>query len=323
MLKTRIETLSDSLFAIIMTFLMMQIKLPAVSERIFTNDEVWHIIRAQTPIFLSYILTFAILTNFWFSHHALISLFAKNINRKLALINILFLFFISLLPFSTGLLGIFHYSNLVVIIYCVHMLIISILLWAMKDYVIHSKFIENSDMTPEDLRYNTLRIVISAFSTVLGIVTSFWSTYFAIIIPLLIVAAATLWALDALLRRHLYGLPPATLIFFEHVLGFACLLPFAWTGLMRVRLSRGDVRDLLIVSVLSGILGTLLFTMALAQVHFISLSVVLLLQKLQPIFAISAGIVLVGESIRPRSLGYIALALVAGYFVTFPQGVAV
>ncbi|GAB0174732.1 MAG: DMT family transporter [Candidatus Altimarinota bacterium] len=140
--------------------------------------------------------------------------------------------------------------------------------------------------------------------------------------PLLIIVAATLWALDGLLRRSLYGLPSSTLIFFEHLIGFVLIAPFAWKEFRKIRLSRSEKVSLFSVSLLSGVIGTLLFTMALAAVGFIPMSVAILIQKLQPIFAISVAVIMGRERIPKLSLAFILLALISGYFVTFPDGVS-
>jgi len=76
-----------------------------------------------------------------------------------------------------------------------------------------------------------------------------------------------------------------------------------------------------LVSVLSGLLGTLWFTTALGKVHFISISVVFLLQKLQPIFAISTAAIFLKEKLDSRYIKWALLALISAYFVTFPNGV--
>lgn len=140
--------------------------------------------------------------------------------------------------------------------------------------------------------------------------------------PLLIVVAATLWALDGLLRRFLYGLPSPTLIFFEHLIGFALIAPFAWREFRKIRLTGKEKASLVSVSLLSGVIGTLLFTMALAAVGYIPMSVAILIQKLQPIFAISVALLIGKEKIPRLSYVFIVLALLAGYVVTFPNGVS-
>lgn len=138
--------------------------------------------------------------------------------------------------------------------------------------------------------------------------------------PLLIIIAATLWAFDGLIRRHLYSLPPITIIFLEHLIGLVILLPFAWKFLLKEKIGKREWWLLILVSVLSGLLGTLWFTTALLKVHFISFSVVFLLQKLQPLFAITSARIFLKEQINRRYFVWALLAIVSAYFVTFKNG---
>jgi len=138
--------------------------------------------------------------------------------------------------------------------------------------------------------------------------------------PIFIVTAALLWAVDGVIRRNLYTLPPITIIFFEHLIGLIILSPFVFRHLLTARLSRRDWFLVILVAILSGLLGTLWFTTALLQVHFISFSVVFLLQKLQPIFAITTASIFLKEKLHKRYVVWAAIAIVAAYFVTFPNG---
>jgi drug/metabolite transporter (DMT)-like permease len=139
--------------------------------------------------------------------------------------------------------------------------------------------------------------------------------------PVFIIIAALLWAFDGVIRRYLYSLPPITIIFFEHLVGFIILLPFALKYVLKTKLERKDWGLLFLISILSGLLGTLWFTTALLKVHFISFSVVFLLQKLQPIFAITTASIFLKEKLRKEYIIWAVLAVVAAYFVTFKNGV--
>lgn len=138
--------------------------------------------------------------------------------------------------------------------------------------------------------------------------------------PILIIVAAILWALDGVIRRHLYGLPPITIIFFEHLIGLIILTPFVFKSLKKEKLNRRDILLLVLVAILSGLLGTLWFTTALLKVHFISFSVVFLIQKLQPIFAISSASIFLKEKFDRRYIKWALLAILGAYFVTFKNG---
>ncbi len=138
--------------------------------------------------------------------------------------------------------------------------------------------------------------------------------------PIFIIVAALLWAFDGLIRQHLYTLPPITIIFFEHLIGLIFLFPFVYKYIFTTKLEKRDWGLVLLISVLSGLLGTLWFTTALVKVNFISISVVFLLQKLQPIFAISTAHIFLKEKLDRKYIKWALLALVAAYFVTFPDG---
>ena len=138
--------------------------------------------------------------------------------------------------------------------------------------------------------------------------------------PLLIVMAAILWGVDGVIRRSLLTLPPIIIVFYEHLLGAAILSLVAWPSLLKLKLTKKIVGLTLAISILSGLLGTLWFTSALVKVNFIAFSVVFLLQKLQPIFAVTAARIFLKEKITKQYLWWAGLALVAAYFVTFPSG---
>lgn len=138
--------------------------------------------------------------------------------------------------------------------------------------------------------------------------------------PVFIIIAALLWAFDGVIRRSLYSLPPITIIFFEHLIGLVILLPFVWKKLFLEKINKHNLGLLLIVSILSGLLGTLWFTTALSKVHFISFSVVFLLQKIQPIFAITSSSILLKEKFEKSYIKWAIVAIVSAFFVTFKNG---
>lgn len=138
--------------------------------------------------------------------------------------------------------------------------------------------------------------------------------------PLLIAVAASLWAVDGVIRRSLYVLLPIVIVFYEHFIGSALISVIARKSLGKIQFTKKVVGLTLLVSFLSGLLGTLWFTSALVKINFISFSVVLLLQKLQPIFAVLMARIFLKEKISSSYLLWASLALIAAYFVTFPGG---
>jgi drug/metabolite transporter (DMT)-like permease len=137
---------------------------------------------------------------------------------------------------------------------------------------------------------------------------------------LAVVAASVLWGLDGLLRTELYSLPPLTIIFAEHAIGTVIAVPFLIAFRKKLqKLTRLQLVAVVAVALISGVIGTVLFTAALQQIEFIPFSVVILLQQLEPIFAIVSAAILLKEKISPRFMALTAVALLSGYMLSFPD----
>jgi drug/metabolite transporter (DMT)-like permease len=104
------------------------------------------------------------------------------------------------------------------------------------------------------------------------------------------------------------------------LIGLVVLSPFVFKYVRKTQLTKREWWLIVLVAILSGLLGTLWFTTALGKVHFISISVVFLLQKLQPIFAISTATIFLKEKFDNRYIKWALLAVISAYFVTFANG---
>jgi drug/metabolite transporter (DMT)-like permease len=135
----------------------------------------------------------------------------------------------------------------------------------------------------------------------------------------LIIVAAFLWSLDGFLRQGLYTLPATVIVFLEHLLGFIVILPFVLGDLRSLKkLDRKTWLAIAWVAIWGGVLGTVFYTKALGYVNYISLSSVVLLQKLQPVFAIGLAVLFLGERPKRQFWIWAVIALIGGYAVSFP-----
>ncbi len=131
--------------------------------------------------------------------------------------------------------------------------------------------------------------------------------------------AAASWGLDGIvLTPRLYNLDVGFVVFMLHLIPFV-LMQFFFIGQYRYfsRLSTGDWLTLGLAAFFGGALGTLAIVKALFLVHFQHLTIVVLLQKLQPVFAILLATILLKEKIRKQFLLWAGLAIIASYFMTF------
>jgi drug/metabolite transporter (DMT)-like permease len=131
--------------------------------------------------------------------------------------------------------------------------------------------------------------------------------------------AAMMWGFDAVvLTPRLYNLDVAYVVFMLHALPFAVMQPilfreYAWIRKMRP----SDITFLFLVALFGGALGTLAIVKALFLVGFKHLTVVALLQKLQPVFAILLARVVLKERLSKNFLLWSLVAIIGGYFLTF------
>ena len=135
---------------------------------------------------------------------------------------------------------------------------------------------------------------------------------------LAIIIAALLWSLDAFLRQSLYTLSPLLIITLEHGIGSVLFAPILIGNWKKLKTLKQTVWiSLLWISILGGICGTYFYTKALSYVGYIDLSVVILLQKFQPLFAVSLAAIVLQEKLSKRYLTLALFAMIGGYLVTF------
>ncbi len=106
--KSRMEAFSDGVLAIILTIMVLELKVPH-------GDELSSL-KPLLPFFLSYILSFIYIGIYWNNHHHLLHA-VQQINGKVLWANNHLLFWLSLIPFSTGWMGENHFTTLPVVIY--------------------------------------------------------------------------------------------------------------------------------------------------------------------------------------------------------------
>ncbi|MDA3838118.1 MAG: DMT family transporter [Candidatus Delongbacteria bacterium] len=136
---------------------------------------------------------------------------------------------------------------------------------------------------------------------------------------LLICIAATLWGLDGIvLTPRLYNLDTQLVVFMLHAIPFLLFNIFLFKEYKTIKkFTRYDILYFLLLSLFGGALGTLAIVKALFLVNFQHLTVVILLQKLQPVFAIALASILLKEKLHAKFVFWGIVAITGGYFLTF------
>jgi uncharacterized membrane protein len=145
MSKNRIETLVDGIFAIAMTLLVLDLAVPHLNAPL-SNIIIQNALYGLLPSFISLVVSFVLLAVFWNIHHRIYSQI-KSVNTTLLWVNVIWLLFIVLVPFSASLNG--DYGNFTIsgVIFNINMLGIALVLFLNVYIINRSDFLhENADM---------------------------------------------------------------------------------------------------------------------------------------------------------------------------------
>ena len=96
----RMILFSDAVFAIAITLLVIEIKIPEIHEQV-TDQALLHSLGHLVPKFIGFLVSFMLIGVYWTVHHRMFG-FVTSYTPKLLRLNLFFLFFIALMPFSTG-----------------------------------------------------------------------------------------------------------------------------------------------------------------------------------------------------------------------------
>jgi len=128
--KTRLEAFSDGVIAIIITIMVLEMKVPH-GEDLAALGHVW-------PVFSSYVLSYVFLGIYWTNHHHLLHM-VRAVTGRILWANLHLLFWLSLVPFATGLMGENHFARVPAALYGVVLLFSAIAYVILQHVIIESQ----------------------------------------------------------------------------------------------------------------------------------------------------------------------------------------
>ncbi len=171
---TRVEALSDGVFAIAMTLMIFNIKVPQIPNERVTAELTLRLLDLW-PHFLVYAISFVMLGVYWVGHHNQYR-HIRRTNRILLWINNALLLCVSLIPFSTGLVGSYPTHQVSVILYATNLVLVGLALFAHWHYAISRRVLVDQNLDPVLIRLASRRILIGPALLALAIAFSFVST---------------------------------------------------------------------------------------------------------------------------------------------------
>nr|WP_319373642.1 TMEM175 family protein [uncultured Methanobacterium sp.] len=189
----RLETLTDGLFAIAMTILVVTIEIPM--GPIHTSQLFLQTTGEILPKYVVYFLSFLILAGFWINHHVLFLI--KKTNMTLTWINVFWLMFIALVPLSTSLIAQFPQYQLSQLIFDVNILVVGLFAFMIWKYSVdHDLILEKvKPYDPYIKRITLFTPAIVILSMLISFINLKWSLLILFMIPVLFVVALKVWSL--------------------------------------------------------------------------------------------------------------------------------
>jgi uncharacterized membrane protein len=123
----RLAAISDGIFAVAMTLLVLDLHNPA-RDAIHSERDLWHALSALFPQFVAYLMSFLTLAIFWNGQQAQLDRFDRS-NRHLTWIHMAYLFAVSIMPFSTRLLADFINYRTALLCYWGNILLLGVVLY--------------------------------------------------------------------------------------------------------------------------------------------------------------------------------------------------
>jgi len=193
----RLAALSDGIFAVAMTLLVLDLHVPVIeaihieqplwaSGAIQSEQVLWNALVKLVPNLLPYVMSFLTLGIFWVGQQTQLNLFTRS-DRHLTWIHLAFLLAVTLMPFSTGLLAAFITFRLALVVYWLNILLLGAVLFVSGRYAQHARLMKD-EVTDEMRSANERRIVIAqslyAFGALLCVINTYVSIVFIVLVQL-------------------------------------------------------------------------------------------------------------------------------------------
>jgi TMEM175 potassium channel family protein len=181
----RLAALSDGIFAVAMTLLVLDLRVPAM-ELVHSERDLAQALLALAPRLLVYLMSILTLGIFWNGQQAELNYFSRG-DRNIAWIHIAFLAAVSIIPFSTGLLAAFIRYRIALLVYWVNLLLLGWILYGGWRYA-HRAGLLKEEVTHEVRCAIERRIVMGqafyAFGALLCVFSPYASIAFIVVMQL-------------------------------------------------------------------------------------------------------------------------------------------
>jgi uncharacterized membrane protein len=183
----RLIALIDGVFAVAMTLLVLDLKLPQ------QNNDLVLALKQMLPGFMIYLIVFASIAGYWIQHHATFHYLARG-DSKLVLLSLINLLFVTLYPVSASIVGAHPLEPLATVCLSVNSLFYCISTWGLWSYAAANRQLLAKEKDYRRFKEIALIMLLVAISLALAIPLAFISVYLAYLDWFLGVPIATWWS---------------------------------------------------------------------------------------------------------------------------------
>jgi uncharacterized membrane protein len=173
----RLAALSDGIFAVAMTLLVLDLRVPA-AEVVHSEHDLWRALVSIAPQIVMYLMSFLTLGIFWIGQQTQLNHLARS-DRSLSWLHLAFLIGVTLMPFSTKLLAEFAVYRTALIAYWFNIAWLGAALYLTWTCAIDGGLVKN-DVAPEIIVAIRRRILVGQSFYLFGAMLCFFSTYWSI-----------------------------------------------------------------------------------------------------------------------------------------------
>lgn len=174
----RLLTLTDGVVAIALTLLVLQLQVPAkqvLGDKANSASALWHALDVDESELISYLVSFFVIAQFWLVHHRILRTM-KGHREGLAWRNFAFLLTLTLMPFTSDLLGRYGHNPLAITFFGINLVAISITTQWIQIYAAGHQLIDDEHRSRYEERVGRVRSLLTVSVVSLALILAWTDT---------------------------------------------------------------------------------------------------------------------------------------------------
>jgi uncharacterized membrane protein len=198
--KNRLEAFSDGVFAIAITLLILNVKIP--QSNYISEQQLYKVLHNAIPKLVTFGFTFLVIGVFWVAHHRIFAL-AQLVDSVLMWLNIVYLMFVAFIPYPAALLAENVFLPISIIIYSGTLTIIASMHFVLVEYIIRRKHIRHEAITKTIYSSAQRTALVGLVCYIIATAASYISAYISLGFIIGAMVFYIFFAGQATLSRHL------------------------------------------------------------------------------------------------------------------------